>query len=515
MPKVEADNATSYLTLPQGTPADRTAEALSQIEDAALELAEQLDTEFGNRPVRHVMTTIGDQPFRGAAGPAALSVGADSSASNIGEVNLELSPAEERAINSTEIVRRWRDKVGSIPDAVELTFSSSLFSSGEAINFEVSGPDVDRLREFAGRLREQLATYPGTQDIADSFRAGKREMRLTVTPEAEAAGLTQVELARQVRQAFYGEEAQRIQRGRDEVKVMVRFPETHRRSLGNLEDLRLRTPAGGEIPFPSAAKVEYSRGPASIKRTDRNRVVNVTADVDHQRANANEIIADLEANVLPTLMADFPEIRYSLAGEQEEQRETMSGLAKGFALALLAIYALLAIPFRSYLQPLIIMSAIPFGLIGAIWGHLVMGMDLTILSMFGIVALTGVVVNDSLVMVDFINREYREGVPLYKSIRTAGVSRFRPILLTSLTTFAGLTPLLLEKSLQARFLIPMAISLAFGVLFATFITLILVPSLYAILEDFKGAIGRLFGRPVSRLDQGSDWADSPSPTAGS
>ena len=497
MPKVEADNATSFLTLPQGTPAERTAEALAQIEAAALELEGELAREFGGQPVRHVMTTIGAQPFRSAAGPAALNVNIDSSASNIGEVNLELAPAEERAVNSTEIAKRWRDKVGSIPDAVELTFSSSLFSSGEAINFEISGPDVGRLRQFATRLREELATYPATQDITDSFRAGKRELRLTVMPEAEAAGLTQADLARQVRQAFYGEEAQRIQRGRDEVKVMVRYPEDHRRSLGDLENLRLRTPGGGEIPFSTAAAFEYTRGPASIKRTDRNRVVNVTADVDHQRGNANEIIADLEATVLPGLLVDFPEVRYTLAGEQEEQRETMMGLARGFALALLAIYALLAIPFKSYLQPLIVMSAIPFGLIGAIWGHLVMGMDLAILSLFGIVALTGVVVNDSLVMVDFINRAFRRGIPLAESIRTAGAARFRPILLTSLTTFAGLTPLLLERSLQARFLIPMAISLAFGVLFATFITLLLVPSLYAILEDFKGAFDRILGRQAS------------------
>ena len=497
MPKVEADNAASFLTLPQGTPAERTAEALAQIEAAALELRTELENEFGNEPIRHVMTTIGAQPFRTAAGPAAMNVTADSSASNIGEVNLELAPAEDRSVNSTEIAKRWRDKVGSIPDAVELTFSSSLFSSGEAINFEISGPDVDRLREFATLLRTELATYPATQDITDSFRAGKRELRLTVKPEAEAAGLTQADLARQVRQAFYGEEAQRIQRGRDEVKVMVRFPEEHRRSLGDLEDLRLRTPGGGQIPFPTAADYKFTRGPASIKRTDRNRVVNVTSDVDSQRGNANEIIADLQANVMPALLADFPEVRYTLAGEQEEQRETMAGLARGFALAMLAIYALLAIPFKSYLQPLIIMSAIPFGLIGAIWGHLVMGMDLAILSMFGIVALTGVVVNDSLVMVDFINRSFRQGVPLHDSIRTAGVSRFRPILLTSLTTFAGLTPLLLEKSMQARFLIPMAISLAFGVLFATFITLILIPSLYAILEDFRSAFARLMGREVA------------------
>ena len=276
---------------------------------------------------------------------------------------------------------------------------------------------------------------------------------------------------------------------------MVRLPEERRSSLGGLEELRIRTPDGTEVPFATAASVHSSRGPSAIKRTNRRRVVNVTADVDVTKGNSNEVIADLEANVLPALLADYPEVRYSLAGEQEEQRETLTGLLRGFLFALLVIYALLAIPFRSYFQPLIVMSAIPFGLIGAIWGHVAMGIDLAILSFFGIVALTGVVVNDSLVLVDFINRAYRDqGLPLAKAIRVAGGSRFRPILLTSLTTFAGLTPLLLEKSMQAQFLIPMAVSLAFGVLFATFIILLLVPCLYAIQEDIKAGFRKLLGR---------------------
>ncbi len=493
MPPIEADNTAAYLSLPQGTPADTTAAMVRRIEASALELADELEQELGERPIRHILTSIGDQPFRTAGGPAALNVGADNSAPHLGEVNLELSPAEERSITSFEIAQRWRERVGAIPDAVELSYTSSLFSSGEAINVELSGPDVERLREFAIRLKEELRSYPGTQDISDSFRAGKRELELAVTPEAEAAGVTQADLARTVRQAFFGEEAQRIQRGRDEVKVMVRLPDEARDTLAGLERLRIRSPGGGEIPFATAARVTDTRGPASIRRTDRRRVINVTSDVDITRGNANEVISDLESEVLPALLADYPEIRYSLAGEQEEQRKTLSGLARGFAFAMLVIYALLAVPFRSYFQPLIVMSAIPFGLIGAVWGHVVMGLDLAILSFFGIVALTGVVVNDSLVMVDFINRSYREGVPLVRAIRTAGSSRFRPILLTSLTTFAGLTPLLLERSVQAQFLIPMAVSLAFGVLFSTFIILLLVPCLYAIQEDVKAATRRLLG----------------------
>jgi multidrug efflux pump subunit AcrB len=494
LPDVEGDNTAAYLALPQGTPAESTSAVLQVLESSALELSGELESEFGGRPIRHVMTTVGQQPFRTAAGPAALAILVNISSGNLGEVNLELAPAEDRQISALEIANRWREKVGAIPDAEELSYSSSLFASGEAINFELSGPNVDDLRDFAAALRRELAPYPGVRDISDSFRAGKRQLQLNVTPEAESAGLSKADLARQVRQAFYGEEVQRILRGRDEIKVMVRFPADQRSSLGDLENLRLRTPSGAEIPFSTAATMEPSRGPASIRRKDRRRVVNVTADVDDLVGNANEIIADMQTNVLPDLMADYPEIRYTLAGEQEDQRESLSGLAKGFLIALVAIYGLLAIPFRSYLQPLIVMSAIPFGLIGAVWGHLAMGLNLTILSMFGIVALTGVVVNDSLVMVDFINRAFKKTHILGEAIRRAGTSRFRPILLTSMTTFAGLTPLLLEKSLQAQFLIPMAVSLAFGVLFATFITLILVPSLYSILEDFRGWSKRLLRR---------------------
>ena len=497
MPPIEADNTAAFLTLPQGTPAEVTAEMVRRIETAALDLGAELEEDLGAPAIRHVLTSIGTQPFRTAGGPAALNVGADNSASHLGEVNLELSPAEERSITSVEIANRWRERVGAIPDAVELTFSSSLFTSGEAINVELSGPDVEELRQFAVRLKEELRSYPGSRDITDSFRAGKRELELAVTPEGELAGLSQADLARQVRQAFYGEEAQRVQRGRDDVKVMVRLPEARRSTLGGLEELRIRTPGGTQVPLATAARIAESRGPAAIRRTDRRRVINVTADVDINRGNANEIIADLESEVLPRLLADYPEIRYSLAGEQEEQRKTLTGLARGFVFALLVIYALLAVPFKSYLQPLIVMSAIPFGLIGAIWGHVAMGLNLAILSFFGIVALTGVVVNDSLVLVAFINRAYRdEGMSLSEAIRHAGGARFRPILLTSLTTFVGLTPLLLEKSMQAQFLIPMAVSLAFGVLFATFIILVLVPCLYAIQEDLNAGFRRLTsGRP--------------------
>ncbi len=498
-PAVEADNVVAILELPQGTPSEVTAAAVARLEQAAFDLERELEAAAGGEVFQNVSAAIGEQPFRAAQGRGPRGIGRAFAGGHLGEVNIELVPSEERAITSPEIAERWRAAAGAIPDAVALTFTASLFDAGDAIDVQLSGGTasdgrLERLREVAARIEEELATYPGVREIADSYRAGKRELELAITPEAEAAGLTLADLGRQVRQAFYGEEAQRIQRGRDEVKVMVRYPEAARRSLGALERLRIRLPDGTAVPFATAARAEGSRGPASIQRANRRRVLDVTADVDTETANANRILADLESRVLPALLADYPEVRYTFEGEQQEQRETLVGLRRGFAFALLAIYVLLAVPFRSYLQPLIVMSAIPFGLIGAFAGHLLMGLDLTILSGFGIVALTGVVVNDSLVMVDWINRAYRAGEPLDRATRDAGVARFRAILLTSLTTFAGLTPLLLERSLQAQFLIPMAVSLAFGVLFATFITLILVPVLYRIMEDAKRALRHTFGR---------------------
>ncbi|MFQ5628943.1 MAG: efflux RND transporter permease subunit [bacterium] len=412
-----------------------------------------------------------------------------------------MKPSEKRDFTSPEIARRWREMTGSIPDAVELVFSYSLFSAGEPINIQLAGINYDELQIAAQELKGALAEYPGVFDITDSYRAGKQEVKLDIKPEAETLGLSLLNLARQVRQAFYGEEAQRIQRKRDDVRVMVRYPATERRSLGDLENMRIRVPGGSEVPFSVTAEAKIGRGYAAIKRTDRKRTISVTANVDENKGNSNEIIASVTGSALPKILSKYPSVSYSLEGAQREQQETMAGLGRGYLIALLLIYILLAIPFKSYSQPLIVMCAIPFGIVGAIWGHVIMGMDLTILSMFGIVALAGVVVNDSLVMVDFINRERASGLPLAQAIREAGIARFRAILLTSLTTFLGLTPLLLERSVQAQFLIPMAISLGFGVMFATFITLILVPVGYYILEDSKLVVYRLIGKSIPEPDR--------------
>ena len=503
LPPVEADNVAVDLTMPQGTPSTVTSREVARIERAALELADALEAEHGVPIVRHVVASVGDQPYRLAQSQRGGNAVQSLQAEHRGEVFLELFPAEERPVTSGEVADLWRQRVGTIVDAVELVYSSSLLSTGDAIHVDLYGSEIDDLRSAAAAVKEELATYAGVRDVADSFRSGKRELELTITPEAEAVGLTLGDVARQVRQAFYGEEAQRVQRGRDDVKVMVRFPAENRRSLTDLESMRIRAPGGIEMPLSAAATWKLSRGPASIQRTDRHRVVSVTADVDLAQGNPNQILADLTSGLLPEL-SRATGVRWSLEGQQEQQRETLAGLGRGFAIALLAIYALLAIPFRSYTQPLVVMSAIPFGLVGAVVGHLLMGIDLAILSMFGIVALTGVVINDSLVLVDVVNREREGGRDLAPALREAGKARFRPILLTSLTTFAGLTPLLLEKSVQAQFLIPMAVSLGFGVLFATGITLLLVPALYAVQEDATRTAARLLG--LSRSEAAAEPA---------
>jgi multidrug efflux pump subunit AcrB len=480
--RIDANNVRARLIMPLGTPVEVTEQAVKKLETTALQLEKSFNQN--RKIIRHVLASIGEQPsLNRARGPFAARGGF--TGSHLGEVDIELVPSEEREVESVAVANRWREIAGPIPDAVELTFTSSLFSTGAPINIQLAGPDFEMLKEAAQKLKAKITDYPGVYDVADSFREGKQEIKLQITPVAESLGLTLSDLGRQVRQAFYGEEVQRIQREREEIKVMVRYPAEERRSLGNLEDKRIRAANGIAVPFSVAAKPMFGRGYSTIQRTDRLRTVNVTAEVDDEKANANEILADVQQNILPPLMAEYPGLAYSLEGEQRNQREALVSLRNGFILALLAIYALLAIPLRSYIQPLIIMAAIPFGIVGAIGGHIVMGMDLTILSIFGLVALTGVVVNDSLVMVHFINRLKDRGLSIQEAIREAGLIRFRPILLTSVTTFAGLTPMLLERSLQARFLIPMAVSLAFGVLFATFITLMLVPVSYLILEDIR------------------------------
>jgi multidrug efflux pump subunit AcrB len=393
-------------------------------------------------------------------------------------------------VSSTAIKNRWRELVGEVAGASSLTFISEWASTGDAINVELSHRSFDTLLAASEKLKGILRNYAGVSDIVDDFDPGKAELKLKLKDTGRTLGLTLSDLAKQVRQGFYGDEVQRIQRGRDDIRVMVRYPESERRSLADVENMRIRLPDGTEIPFETVAEVQYGRGYSAIKRIDRRRVVSVSADVDEAVANAGEINRDLFATALPQLAREFSGLQYRFGGEERERNESLGSLKTNFVIAMLAIYGLLAVQFRSYAQPAIIMSAIPFGIVGATLGHLLMGYNLGLLSMFGVVALSGVVVNDSLIMIDLINRERESGIELAQVLRDCATRRFRPIMLTTLTTFFGLLPMITERSLQARFLIPMAISLAFGVAFATCITLLLVPSLYMILEDAKAKIAR-------------------------
>ena len=492
-PPLEADIVIAGVEYPEGTPVSLTKVGLDQIEKSAYKLKDSLEVLYPeNKIFINMVSTAGDQPIKtqSARGPGNLD--ATFFGSHLAECVIELAPGEERPISTVEISKIWRELTGPIPGVKQVTFDSDLFTTGAPIEIQLSSVNREDLKAVTNSLKDKLQTYAGVFDIKDSFSAGKDEIKLNLLPEAQNYGITMASLARQVRQAFYGDEVQRVQRGRDEVKVFLRYPKDERVSLNNLEQMNVRVGNNVEVPLGQVAQGELSSGYSTITRTDRKRSISITADVDLSEANANEILAKFESEHIVPILLDYPSVNYSFEGEQREQRDTLSSLFKNFALALFVVYVLLAVPFKSYLQPLIIMSAIPFGFTGAVIGHIIMGMNLAVLSIIGIVALSGVVVNDSLVMVDFINRYKRDdGKTSLEAALAAGPRRFRPILLTSITTFVGLFPLLIEKSVQAQFLIPMAISLAYGVLFATLITLILVPTSYLIIEDIKDFFGRL------------------------
>ncbi|PCJ17296.1 MAG: cobalt-zinc-cadmium resistance protein [SAR86 cluster bacterium] len=493
MPAIEGNVVYGTVQMPPGVPGYITENAVELMEKAAFELAAELDVELeilvasGDAPestervVDSVLTIIGGQAPR--EGPPRPRGGGSS---EVAEVVLYLAPFFDRGEMSSAIIRdRWREKVGTIPDALELTFISDSFSAGDAINFRLEGRDEDNLKIASSQLVADLARYPGVFDISDSFRAGKQEVQIQIREEGKTLGLTLNDLATQVRQAFYGAESQRIQRGMDDVRVMVRYPENERQSLGNLEDLLIRTPSGAEVPFLSVATFSLGNTYSSINRQDGRRVITVRADINRAVVKPEEVRAEL-IEKYATVWATTLDVEMVVGGEGEQRLESMSELFSTFPLAMMLIFALLAIPLKSYAQPLIIMSVIPFGAIGAIVGHFIMGADLVFFSMLGIIALSGVVVNASLVLVVSINRLRDEGTGMVESVSQAGMMRFRPIILTSITTFIGLVPLMATANPATAFIVPMAVSLAWGVLFATVITLFLVPCLYLILHDFTG-----------------------------
>ncbi|MBB1467091.1 efflux RND transporter permease subunit [Pseudoalteromonas sp. SG41-5] len=471
-PRIPSETVRVNLTLPTGTPFEVTNKYVIDMSDKARQLQDKYrDEDTGESVILNILATTGG---RGGA-------------SNSGSVRFEITPAESRDsdIGSRELASEWRDLIGIIPGAESLTFRAEIGRSSDPIDVQLTATSLTTLQEVADHVKARLATYPTVFDIADSMSDGKEELQIELTEQGLALGLNRVDVSQQVRNSFFGAQAQRIQRGRDDVRVMVRLPIEERRSVADLKDILINLPDGGTVPLSHVAKLVPGQSPSSINRIDRYRTLNVTADIEKENTNMTVLQADLKI-YLDELVQQYPGVSHSLEGEAKEQRESFGSLAWALVFVFFIIYGLLAIPFKSYLQPLIVMSVIPFGMIGAVIGHWIMGMELTIMSLLGMLALIGVVVNDSLVLVDFINKKRSEGGDLLEAVKMAGASRFRPVMLTSLTTFIGLMPLLFEKATQAQFLIPMAVSLGFGIIFATFITLLLVPVNYLLMERLQG-----------------------------
>lgn len=471
-PRVPSETVRASLTMTTGTTFEVTNQYIVKMSDKAEELREKyIDADTGQSVILNVLASTGG---RGGS-------------SNVGSVRFEIIPPEQResSITSADLVSEWRELIGPIPGAESITYRAEIGRSSDPIDVQLSGNSQATLQEIADQIKTRLATYPTVFEIADSLSDGKEELQIELTQQGKALGLTRVNVSNQVRNAFFGSQVQRIQRGRDDVRVMVRLPISERRSLSDLQNILIQTPSDGSVPLSHVATLIPGKSPSQITRIDRFRTVSVTADVEKLNTNMTVLQAEL-AEFVQQLVNQYPGVTWKMEGEAREQRESFSSLAVGLLMVFFAIYLLLAIPFKSYIQPIIVMSVIPFSMIGAVMGHWLMGMELTIMSILGMLALVGVVVNDSLVLVDFINKKRLEGGTLMDAVMIAGASRFRPIMLTSLTTFFGLMPLLFEKSTQAQFLIPMAVSLGFGILFATFITLILVPINYMLVEKLKG-----------------------------
>ncbi len=484
LPRIDAEIVTAELALPFGASVDETRIVVDRLVRSAREVLEE---RGGERVVgRGILAMVGATLTGGQGGAAS----GTRSGSHLGQVQVFLVPEDRRNFGSAQFGRDWRERMGSVPGIDTLKFKSTTGPSGGAdIDVELSHSDREVIEAAAERLAASLAEFAGVHDIDDGVARGKEQLDLELNAEGRAWGLTEASLANAVRGSFFGHEAQRLQRGRHEVRTYVRLPESERRSEADISGLLVLGPRGAEIPLPTAATLDRGFARKEISRRDGRRVLNVTAEVDDQVTNAGRVLEELEAQILPDLMARFPGLRYSFAGAQESRTKAMAALRRGFALAMIAMFALLAIAFSSYFQPVLIMLTIPFGIASALHGHLFMGMEVSLMSMFGMVALSGVVVNDSIVLISAMNAFLGEGMSPFEAVHAGAVRRFRPILLTSLTTFLGLAPMLLERSLQARWLIPMAVSLGVGVLFATAISLIVVPAAYLALEDLLWCFG--------------------------
>jgi multidrug efflux pump subunit AcrB len=468
-PRVQSEVATATLTMPAGTAFESTDRIVAHMtKQAQLLQAKYIDPELGESIIKNIYSISGGRN------------------SSTGRVRVETIPPEDRSleIGTQQLVAEWRKMVGQVAGAEQLNYRAEIGWSRPAINIELRGKNADDLAALGEEFKGKLSEFSAVSDVEDSMSDGKEELQLKLKSEATLLGLNLNMVARQVRQAVYGFEVQRIQRGREEVRVMVRYPIAARQSIETLEQMMIRVGERQEVPLWQIADIVPGLSPSSILRIDRQRTLSVTADFNKEQGNLSAVQEEL-SEFLQQAISGYPGLSYEMAGEARDQKESSQELKFGMYGLLLVIYILLAIPFKSYSQPLVVMMVIPFGMVGAVIGHWIMGMDLTLLSLMGVLALSGVVVNDSLVLVDYINKKRSEGAAVFDAVYAAGGRRFRPVLLTSLTTFAGLMPLLFEKSTQAQFLIPMAVSLGFGILFATIITLFLVPINYLIMEDIK------------------------------
>ncbi len=482
-PKLDSFVITANVEFPDGTPAHQTQEALNSIEQAFLHIAAQTETVSGDDLIQRRLILLG-QTMGGQQGKTGA---------NVGSVQFILLPSEDRGIHSNELLIAWEKKVGNLSGVRSLTFEGmSAGPGGAEIELWLQGERMADLLAAADQVKERLHRFTGVLQIRSDFSPGKNEFRLHLKPEARTLGLSVHDLARQVHAAFYGVEPLRIQRGQEDLRVKVRYPQTERSQLASLEQMRIRTPSGQEVSLLSVAEVDFGPGFSSITRTDGKRRVVVTADVDPKQANAQEVFTQLsEGGFFAEMEAAYPGLSISMQGAKKNMQESFASLKVGFPLAILGIFVIVATIFRSYLQPLIILVSIPFGIIGAILGHLLMGYTMSMMSLFGIVALTGVVVNGAIVLIERINENLAEGMSFFNAVVKGSARRFRAILLTSLSTVGGLAPLILETDMQARFLIPMALSLASGVICATILTLILIPNLITILNDARRLIGRI------------------------
>ncbi len=464
-PDIFRDDIAANLEVEQGLPVAYLHETAEHIGSELLAAIRELEQEAGEKILLHHQISASTNTKAAIAG--------------------ELTPSEDRITSTGDVVRRWREKVGPVAGAKALTFSGTAGPPGQGLAIQLESADLVALQVAAGDLKQKVATYPGVYDVKDTFDDGKPEIQLEITPEGEAAGFNRRDLAVNVRDAFYGREAQRVQRGRDEVKVMVRYPIEERGKLDTLRNMRIRADDGTATPFSVVTDTKFGSGLASIQRADSNRVVSVQAEVDKTTTSGEEVLARLEQEFFPEFRAQHPGVEISLRGEAEQRVKSIQSLLFGFLLSIIFIYILLAIPLKSYAKPVAIMSVIPFGIIGALLGHVIFGLPVSILSVFGLLALSGIVVNDSLVLIHRIDEMKAGGMPLGNAVVEAAGQRFRAILLTTLTTFVGLVPLLAETAVQAQFLKPMAVSVGFGVVFATLITLVLLPMFLLIADDFR------------------------------